>query len=141
MSISKFIGLDVHKMSNSIAVADAKGGEVRYLGTIDTDDASIRKLVKRLGKPSTLSFVYEAGPTGCELYRLLKKLGCKVQIFAPSLIPIRAGKKVKTDRLDAMRLAQLHRAGELTAITVPGKDQEAPRNLTRRRDDAVNART
>jgi transposase len=140
MATSKFVGLDVHKNTTSVAVADAAGGEPRYLGVIGSDDASIRKLVRKLGAAKSLCIAYEAGPTGYGLHRLLATLGCKVMVVAPSLIPRRAGDRVKTDRRDALQLARLLRAGELSPIEVPGPEQEALRDLSRAREDAVCSR-
>lgn len=140
MSTSKFVGLDVHKSTTSVAVADDSGGEARYLGVIPSGDEAVRKLACKLGKPGTVRFAYEAGPTGYGLYRLLTSLGYEVMVVAPSLIPRRAGDRVKTDRRDAIQLARLLRAGELTPIEVPGLEQEALRDLSRAREDAVCSR-
>jgi transposase len=140
MRISKFVGLDVHKQTVAVSVADAGGGEVRYLGNFPHTDDSFRKLVKQLGRPSGLAFCYEAGPTGFGLCRLLRSLGCHAAVVAPSLIPRKSGARVKTDRRDSLNLARQLRAGELTAIAIPGPDQEALRDLSRAREDAVYAR-
>jgi len=140
MTVSKFVGLDVHKSTTSVAVADNNRGEVRYLGTIPSEDDAVRKLARKLGRPGSVCFAYEAGPTGYGLYRLLKSLGYEVMVVAPSLIPRRAGDRVKTDRRDAILLARLLRAGELSPIEVPGLEQEALRDLSRAREDAVCSR-
>ena len=97
---------------------------------------AIRKLVKKLGEPNTLRVCYEAGPTGYPLYRLLLSLGVHCDVIAPSLIPKRPGERIKTDRRDSIRLAQLYRAGELTSIYVPTTEDEALRDLVRAREDA-----
>jgi transposase len=140
MLISKFIGLDVHKLTVAVSVADAQGGEPRYLGNFPHDDDTFRNLVKKLGQAASLAFCYEAGPTGYGICRLLRSLGCHAAVVAPSLIPRKAGDRVKTDRRDSLNLARLLRAGELTPIEIPGPDQEALRDLSRGREDAVNAR-
>jgi transposase len=133
---SKYVGLDVHKETIAVAVADCDGGEVRYFGEIGNTPEAIQKLVKLLRKgEAQLSFCYEAGPCGYVIHRQLSDLGWDCQVVAPSLIPKKAGDRVKTDRRDALSLARLHRAGELTAVWVPDGAQEALRDLTRARED------
>src|SRR6202047_3997539 len=111
------VGIDTAKSSNAIAIADGgRGGEVRYLGEFSATEAAIQKLVAKLAaKYRDLMFCYEAGPTGYGLYRLLKSLGHECLVVAPSLVPKKAGDRVKTNRRDAVSLAKLLRAGELTA--------------------------
>lgn len=133
---SKYVGLDVHKETIAVSVSEAQGGEVRYLGEIANTPEAIDKLVKQLRKGSAdLSFCYEAGPCGYGIHRQLSDLGWDCQVVAPSLIPKKAGDRVKTDRRDSLMLARLHRAGELTAVWVPDGAQEALRDLTRARED------
>src|SRR5665647_203476 len=133
---SKYIGLDVHKETIAVSVADAGGGEVRYVGVIANTSEAIAKLVKQLKKgEARLSFCYEAGPCGYVIYRQLKELKQDCQVVAPSLIPKKAGDRVKTDRRDSLSLARLHRAGELTSVWVPDGAQEGLRDLTRARED------
>lgn len=139
-AIRKYVGLDVHKDSVAIAVADAAGGDVRRVGTVGGDLAAVGKALAKLGEAGAVSVVYEAGPTGYGLYRWLRAKGYRVAVIAPSLIPRKAGDRVKTDRRDAALLARLARAGELTAVTVPDAGDEALRDLTRAREDAVKAR-
>lgn len=133
---SKYVGLDVHKDTIAVSVADSDGGEVRYHGEIANLPATIEKLVRQLRKnDATLSFCYEAGPCGYGIHRQLTELGLDCQVVAPSLIPKKAGDRVKTDRRDSLMLARLHRAGELTPVWVPDDAQEALRDLTRARED------
>ena len=133
---SKFVGLDVHKQTIAVAVADANGGEIRFVGEIVNTPEAINKLIGQLGKAGAqLSFCYEAGPCGYGIHRQLSLMGLDCLVVAPSLIPRKAGDRVKTDRRDAMSLARLHRAGELTAVWVPDGAQEALRDLTRARED------
>ena len=134
-----FVGLDVHKATVAIAVAEgARGGEVRQLGAIPNRADHIAKLVEKLGKGGRrLNFCYEAGPCGYGLHRQLTDLGHDCIVVAPSLIPMKAGDRVKTDRRDAVMLAKLHRAGELTAVWVPDGAHEAMRDLIRGRATAV----
>lgn len=136
---SKYVGMDVHKATIAVSVAEAGGGEIRYLGEIGNTPKAIAKLVKQLRKgEAQLSFCYEAGPCGYGVHRQLTALGWDCQVVAPSLIPRKAGDRVKTDRRDSLMLARLHRAGELTAVWVPDDAQEWLRNLTLR--DLTRAR-
>ena len=128
-----FVGIDTSKSHNAIAIADGgRGGEVRYLGELPSTEAAIRKLIAKLAaKYHDLTFCYEAGPTGYGLYRLLKSLDHECLVVAPSLVPKKAGDRVKTNRRDAVSLAKLLRAGELTAVWVPDERHEAMRSLAR----------
>jgi transposase len=134
-----FVGLDVHKATVSGAVAEAgRGGEVRHIGVVAHRPKHTGKLVERLVKGGRwLSFCYEAGPCGYGLYRQLAGLGHMCLMVAPSLIPMKAGDRVKTDRRDAVMLAKLHRAGELSAVWVPDEAHEAMRGLIRARATAA----
>ena len=133
---SKYVGLDVHKETIAVSVAEAHGGEVRYLGEIRNTLEAIVKLVRQLRKDgAVLSFCYEAGPCGYGIHRQLQELKQDCCVVAPSLIPKKAGDRVKTDRRDSLMLARLYRAGELTAVWVPDGAQEALRDLTRARED------
>jgi len=133
---SKFIGLDVHKADISVGMANADRGEASYYGTIENTAHACLKIAKKLSRgEEALLFCYEAGPCGYEVYRHLTKAGYDCVVIAPSLIPKKSGDRVKTDRRDAMSLARLLRAGELTPIWVPDKEQEAMRDLTRARED------
>ena len=133
-----YVGLDTSKLRISVALAEAgRDGEVRFLGDINSAGGG-RTLVAKLGKRHRrLVFCYEAGPTGYGLYRQLTALGCNCTVVAPSLIPKRPGERVKTNRRDALTLAKLHRAGELTAVWVPDPGHEAVRELVRAREAAM----
>ena len=133
---SNYIGLDVHKDTIAVGIADNDDTEPRFWGTIHHEAEAVRRLVQRLSRGDRrLKFCYEAGPCGYGLYRLLLKLGQAVTVVAPSLIPRSAGERVKTDRRDAVSLARLDRRGDLTAVWVPGEDHEAVRDLSRARED------
>ena len=134
-----FVGIDVAKARNAVAIADGeRGGEVRYLGEVDASEESMRRLVKRIAaKHERVHFCYEAGPTGYGLHRVISALGYPCIVVAPSLIPRKPGDRVKTNRRDAVALAKLLRAGELTAVWVPDEGHEAMRDLVRARAAAV----
>ena len=138
-STTLFIGMDVHKETIDVAIATNRlNGKVRHYGQIQNRIDAIDKLVARLKREaSSLKFVYEAGPTGFGLYRHLTRKQHQCVVVAPSLIPRKPGDRVKTDRRDAMRLAQLYRAGDLTPVYVPNVDDEAIRDLSRAREDAM----
>lgn len=143
MSNVRFIGLDVHAETIAVAVAEPHG-EVRSLGVIPNRPESIRKLVKKLGPPAQLRVCYEAGPTGYVVYWQLTALEVPCQVVAPTLVPVKAGDRVKTDRRDALKLARSYRAGDLTPVWVPDAAHEALRDLVRAREaakkDQVRAR-
>lgn len=136
MSNVRFIGLDVHAETIAVAAAEPTG-EVRSLGVIPNRLASIRKLVKKLGPVTRLRVCYEAGPTGYVLYWQLTALGVTCTVVAPTLVPVKAGDRVKTDRRDALKLARSFRAGDLTAVWVPDAAHEALRDLVRAREAAT----
>jgi transposase len=139
-SSTLYIGMDVHKDSLAVAyVAQDHGAEVTYLGAIGTRQCAIDQLVrKRPSQATQLIFVYEAGPCGYWLYRSLTKTGYDCWVGAPSLIPHKPGDRVKTDRRDAMPLARLARSGALTVVDVPTVEDEAIRDLSRAREDAIS---
>jgi transposase len=135
MTKIRFVGLDVHADTIAVAVAES-GGEVRSLGIIPNKLESVRKLVGKLGSVQQLKYCYEAGPTGYVLYWQLTQLGVACEVIAPTLVPTKAGDRVKTDRRDAEKLARCYRAGELTAVWVPDAEHEALRDLVRAREAA-----
>jgi transposase len=139
--IKFFVGLDVHKETIAVAVAEAGRLPGRLQGTIAHDVNKLLKVLARFGEPGQVHVVYEAGPTGYGLQRALAHRGYRCEVIAPSLIPKRAGDRVKTDRRDCLRLAELSRAGELRAVWIPDCADEAIRDVSRAREDAVNART
>ena len=134
-----FIGIDVAKLRNAIAVADGvRGGEVRFFGEVDAADDSMRRVIQKIAaKHGRAHFCYEAGPTGYGLHRLITSMGHECVVVAPSLIPRKPGDRIKTNRRDAMALAKLHRAGELTPVWAPDDSHEAVRDLVRARAAAV----
>ncbi len=136
---SMFVGLDVHKDTIDVSIAEGtRHGEVRHYGVIASDLEPLDKVVRALRAPDRqLHFVYEAGPCGFGIYRHLTKRGEDCVVVSPSMIPRRSGDRVKTDRRDSLALARLHRAGELRAIYVPDDTDEAMRDLVRARADAV----
>lgn len=135
MSKIRFVGLDVHADTIAVAVAEPDG-EVRSLGIIPNRLEVIRKHIAKLGPVTQLKACYEAGPTGYVLYWQLTALGVACEVVAPTLVPVKAGDKVKTDRRDAAKLARSYRAGDLTAVWVPDAAHEALRDLVRAREDA-----
>src|SRR5712664_4130472 len=131
----RFVGLDVHAETIAVAVAE-KDEEVRSLGVIPNRAESIRKLVKKLGPAEELRVCYEAGPTGYVLYWQLTALGAPCEVVAPTLVPVKSGERVKTDRRDALKLARSYRSGDLTPVWVPDAAHEALRDLVRAREAA-----
>lgn len=133
---TRFVGLDVHANTIAVAIAEpGRAGEVREFGIIPNDRTAIRKLFGKLGTKK-LKVCYEAGPTGFALYWQLVELGVDCEVIAPTLVPAKAGDRIKTDRRDAVKLARCHRAGELTPVWVPDQAHEALRDLVRARESA-----
>jgi transposase len=133
-----FIGMDVHKATISISIAeDGRDAPVRFLGVIPNAPDDIAKMAKRLSKHGELDFCYEAGGCGYNIYRQLTGLGHRCTVAATSLIPRKPGERIKTDRRDSQKLAILHRSGDLTQVWVPDATHEALRDLVRARVDAT----
>lgn len=133
--VRRFVGLDVHAETIAAAIAE-KDQVARELGAIPNREESIRKFAKKLTEGGAWTACYEAGPTGYALYWQLTKMGIPCVVIAPTLVPTKAGDRVKTDRRDAQRLASSFRAGELTAVWVPDSEHEALRDLVRAREAA-----
>lgn len=131
-----FVGMDVHKETISVSVLESRGHEARPTVTIANRPSTVRQVFEKLRKEGEVHAAYEAGCRGYVLHRDLTQLGVDCQVIAPSLIPVRPGDRVKTDRRDAEKLARLLRAGELTAIRVPTPAEESLRDLVRCREDA-----
>lgn len=134
------VGLDVHKESIVAAVLPPDSDHVALSTKFENSSAALKTFVERLRSRGALTFVYEAGPCGYQVHRDLTAQGQECVVIAPGLIPKRPGDKVKTDRRDAEKLAQLHRAGQLTAVRVPTRREEADRDLVRAREDAMAER-
>jgi transposase len=133
---SKYVGLDVHKETIVVAIAKAGRGDALQYGEIENTAEALQKLVRKISSQGErVLFCYEAGPCGYGIYWQLKEMGHECMVVAPSMIPKKAGNRIKTDRRDAVTLARLCRAGELTAVWVPDREQEAIRDLTRARED------
>src|SRR3954452_4520014 len=138
--VRKFVVIDVHKNSLVAGVLPPSGG-MPEVERVENTEKAVRRLIARLGGPGGLAVAYEAGPGGFALYRLLTGLGAACDIIAPSLVPVRAGDGVKTDKRDAKKLVRLYRAGELVFVRPPSIEQEGLRDLVRCREDIRRART
>jgi len=135
-----WVALDVHKLSIVAATLPAAGGQPE-VQQIETTRAAVRRFIDRLGGREGLAVCYEAGPGGFDLLRLLSELGVACDVVAPSLIPVRAGDRIKTDRRDAKQLVRLYRGGQLSFVAPPSPETEGLRDLMRCRDDLRCART
>ena len=133
------VGLDVHKKTTAVTVSQGPG-RARFIGTIDSNPRALLKVLGKLGDAQEMSVVYEAGPCGYDLYRRLRCGGYWCEVIAPSKVARRSGDRVKTDRRDALHLAEQSRAGALTAVWVLDESDEAIRDLSRAREDAVRSR-
>lgn len=135
-----WVALDVHKLSIVAATLPAAGGQPE-VQRIETTERAIRRFIERLGGAEGLALCYEAGLGGFDLLRLFSGMSVACDVIAPSLVPVRAGDRVKTDRRDAKKLVRLFRAGELTFVAPPTPQTEGLRELMRCRDDLRCART
>ena len=135
-----YVGLGVHKDSISVAVAEAgRDGEVRPSGVVRNTTDAVTKLARRLvERHRTVEFAYEAGPCGYTLHRHLTAAGLTCRVVAPSRTPRKPGDRIKNDTRDAVTLARLLRAGELTFVWVPDEVREAMRDPVRARQTAAN---
>jgi transposase len=133
--VTTWVGLDVHSERIVIATLVGQGREPEVRDIPNEPKVIRRTFVKFAAEAFELRCCYEAGPCGFEVHRQLTEMGIACEVVAPSLIPVKAGDRVKTDKRDAHKLARLYRAGELTTITVPSAEQEAVRDLIRARDD------
>ncbi|KTD96345.1 IS110 family transposase [Pseudoalteromonas sp. H71] len=136
-----FIGLDTHKEFNEVAyIEEHRGAKPVHLGRFSSSKVAVQKLVRQFESKypgATLHFVYEAGPCGYWIYRLITSLGHCCYVVAPSLIPKKPGEKIKTDKRDALKLAKLLKSEDLTPIYVPEPEDEAVRDLSRAREVAM----
>lgn len=136
-----FIGLDTHKEFNEVAyIEEHRGAQPVHLGRIPSSKVAVQKLVRQFESKypgATLHFVYEAGPCGYWIYRLITSLGHCCYVVAPSLIPKKSGEKIKTDKRDALKLSKLLKSEDLTPIYVPEPEDEAVRDLSRAREVAM----
>jgi transposase len=139
-TITSFVGLDVHKDTIAMAVAEAGREAPRFVGTVTPHWAQLSKALGHLGARQSLQIVYEAGPCGYTLARELLEHGYACEVIAPSKIARRPGDRIKTDRRDALLLARQARAGELVSVRIPDTRDEAMRDLSRSREDAVRGR-
>lgn len=131
------VGLDVHKANIAVAVLPISAEQATESFMMVNDPKAIAKLVQRIASKGPAAFVYEAGPCGYQVQRQITELGQRCAVIAPGLIPMRPTDKVKTDRRDAQKLARLYRAGELTEIRIPTREEEAARDLVRAREDVL----
>jgi transposase len=138
--VDQWIVFDVHKNSLVAGVLPASGG-VPEVSRLENTERAVRRFIDRLGDAGGLAVAYEAGPCGYDLFRLLSRIGVACDVIAPSLVPVRAGDRVKTDRRDAKKLVRLYRAGELSFVEPPSPEQEGLRDLVRTREDLRRART
>ena len=134
-----YVAFDTAKLKHAVAVAEGgRGGEIRFVGEIENRPATIERMIRKLARRyKKLQVCFEAGPTGYGLYRQMQALGHDCLVVAPALIPRRSGERVKTNRRDALTLARLFRAGELTGVWVPDEVHEAVRDLVRGRTTAA----
>jgi transposase len=137
LEYTRFVGWDVHAATIAVAVAEVGRDPAQFEGTLPATADAVRQWVRRQPDAATLLVCYEAGPTGFEMARLLTELGVTCQVVAPGLVPKKPTDRIKTDRRDAIKLAQALRAGFLTPVRIPTRSDEAFRDLIRTRTQAV----
>lgn len=138
--ITGYVGLDVHKSSIAIAVAQPGRAAPQFVGTTGPTLSELHKALSHLGRPEQLLLAYESGPCGFALSRELAARGYRCEVIAVAKMPRKPGERVKTDRRDALTLARYLRSGDLTPVWIPDERDEAIRDLSRAREDAVAAR-
>jgi transposase len=138
--ITAFVGLDVHKSSIAVAVAGPGRDAPRFVGTTGPQLAELLKALAHVGQPQHTLIAYEAGPCGYGLARELGERGYRCEVIAVAKMPRKPGERVKTDRRDALTLARYLRGAELTSVVIPDERDEAIRDLSRAREDAIRAR-
>jgi transposase len=140
-TVPRFVGLDVHKNTITVAVAEGDRSASRFLGQFPSDVSRLLRELKKLGDPKNVTCCYEAGPTGFGLARRLRQEGFSCEVVAPALVPSKSGDRVKTDRRDAEKLAHFLRSGDLSSVNIPDEQTESIRDLERARDDAKQDET
>ena len=139
ISKSSWLSTSPRRSTRSRSRKEGRTGEVRFLGDVENSPLPIERTIKRLAdRYDRLHVCFEAGPTGYGLYRQIQALGHECMVVAPALIPKRSGERIKTNRRDAVTLARLHRAGELTGVWTPDAAHEAVRDLVRAREAAAD---
>jgi transposase len=136
-----YVGMDVHKDTINVAIAESGRGAAREFGTIEHSADAVARMMRKLKRAhpdASIEYCYEAGPCGYGLARQIHGAAETCRVIAPALIPRRPGERIKTNRRDAKKLAQLDRAGELTSVRQPPEEQEALRDLSRAREDAMH---
>ena len=127
-----FVGLDVHRKDIAVAMlTPGRGAPLEW--RVPNEPTAVRSLARKLQREGggAVHCVYEAGPCGYTLQRQLCAMEIECDVVAPSMIPVRPGERIKTDRRDARKLAELARAGILTVVHPPSEDEEAVRDLCR----------
>ena len=139
-----YLGLDVHKAETVIAILESdRDAEPRHYGSIATTQHAVERAMRRIAKKqdrelSDLHVCYEASGCGFWIARRLLQMGIRCDVIAPSLIPVKSGDRIKTDKRDAMKLAKNLRSNDLVAVNIPDSVDEAIRDLCRARTDAVD---
>jgi len=132
-----YVAMDTHKKQHNVVLLHHDTGEIQQFVVRNTAK-DVAKMAKKIASraPAAVKFCYEAGVCGFTLQRRIEALGCKCSVIAPSLVPIKPGDRIKTDRRDAKKLLGQFVAGQLTEVYPPNQEQEAARELTRCRHAA-----